>query len=171
MLRENKAQTWSFDLVIGITIFIIAIIVFYLYVINFSNEREETLTSLSYDLQIVSSNLLSEGSPKNWTPDQVYIPGIVSNKRIDETKIKDFYTLVQTDYAGVKRLLNTKFDFYFFFSEKIETDTGFVDGIGKYGVNRTNIIDIENPKNILKITRITIYRNKPMPLSLYLWKK
>ena len=44
-----------------------------------------------------------------------------------------------------------------------------VDGIGKPGVSRNTGFD--DAKNLVKITRYTIYRDKPMIAYLYIWEE
>ncbi len=167
---NHKAQVWSLDAIIGVTIFTSAIILFYVYAVNFSDDAQVALTEMQNDGKFVSSNLLSEGSPRNWNLTHVEVPGISNRNRINQTKL-DLLYLVNQDYNKTKRLLNTRFDYYFFFNQPLTANNTLLDGIGKPGLNRTTIISIENPRNIVKTQRYVIYQNEPAVLTLYLWEK
>jgi len=168
-IKSKKSQAWSIDLIVAITIFISGIIIFYIYILNFSNEGEEAINDLFYDGNIITSILLSEGSPSDWNQLNVLSPGLTSNDKINETKLEKLYNFANSDYKKLKSALNTKFDFYIYFTEKISINGTLVDGIGKTGVDRENIIQVEAPRNIVKITRITAYKNKPTEMNLYIW--
>ena len=168
-MKSKKSQVWGLDLVIALTIFLVGIVIFFIYALNFTNEAEENLDALFNDGNIIANILLSEGVPADWNSGNVVAPGLLYNNQVNETKLERFYNLVNSDYAETRKILNTKFDFYFYFTEKIDINGNEVDGIGKLGVNRDNLIEIEQPNNIVKITRITLYKNKPTQLNLYMW--
>ncbi|MBI2047116.1 hypothetical protein HYT26_03065 [Candidatus Pacearchaeota archaeon] len=169
LIKNKKSQVWGLDLIIASIIFMAGIIVFYLYAINFSTEAEESLDTLFNDGNFISNVLLSEGVPAGWSGSNVSSPGLVSQSKINETKLEGFYSLVGSDYQKSKRMLNTKFDFYVYFTEKMSINSSIIDGIGKSGVNRTNILESESLQNIVKIERFTIYNNKPTQLNVYVW--
>ncbi len=168
---NTKAQVWSLDVIIGVTLFLSAIILFYVYAINFSDEAQEKAQDLENDGKFVSSNLLSEGSPSDWNLTHVDVPGIANKNRINQTKLDLLYLLNSQDYNTTKRLLNTRFDFYLFFTQPLTANGTQIDGIGKPGLNRTTVITLEDPKNIIKTLRYVIYQNEPTVMNLYVWEK
>lgn len=171
-ISQKKAQVWSLDVIIGVTLFLSALLLFYVYGVNMSSENQETAKELEEDGKFVSSNLLSEGSPRNWNDTNVQVPGIANKNRINQTKLELLYILNSQDYNRTRRLLNTRFDFYLFFSSANMTVSGSpVDGIGKPGINRETISSLENPRNIMKTSRYVIYNNEPTVMYLYLWEK
>jgi hypothetical protein len=167
---SRKSQVWGFDLMIALVIFVVGMVLLFMYALNLSGEASSKLDSLNYDSNVISAFLLSEGSPYDWTQNNVVIPGILSDEKINQTKLENFYNLVSLDYNKTRKIFNTNYDFYVFFSDKIEISGG-IDGIGKAGVNRTNIIQVEQPENIVKQTRFTIYNKTPIQLSIYVWEK
>lgn len=167
---NTKSQVWTLDVVIGVTLFLAALVLFYVYTINFSDQAKTTAQELENDGKFVSSNLLSEGSPKDWNLTNVKVPGISNNNRINQTKLDLLYQLNQ-DYNKTKRLLNTRFDFYLFFTQSMKANGTQIDGIGKPSLNRTTILTLENPTNIGKTSRYIIYQNEPTIMTLYLWEK
>lgn len=162
---STKSQAWGLDLVIALCIFVIGIMAFFLYSINFSSEGEEKLDYLLYDGNAIANILLSEGSPLNWNAGNVTFPGLISENKINETKLENFYYLVSSDYQFSKKTLNTKYDFYLFFPDSMNINGTIIDGIGKPGANRTNIVS----DNLIKVQRVVVYQDKPIQLNLYIW--
>lgn len=160
MMVSKKAQGWGFDLIVGLAIFIAGILTFYLLSLNTYNETSDTIKSLSYEGQIVSDNILSDGSPENWNNSNVIRIGIMSDNKINETKLAQFYSLSKTNYALTKSLFNTNNEYYFFLSDPMVINGSTTIGIGKQNVNESNLI---------KITRYTIYKDKPVTANLYIW--
>ena len=155
-LMNKKSQAWGLDLFVAITIFLLGLIGAYIYAINFLNESQEILESLYSEGTYISDLILSEGVPSNWTLGDVRIPGILSNKKINQTKLDNFY---QIDYDELKNLLNAKNEFYFNFSN-MEVSGQPIEGIGN---------PPSNPENMLQIERFTIYKNKPIKFTLFIW--
>lgn len=163
----KKSQIWGFDLLIAVAIFLFGIIIFYFYAMNFNNESAEVMESLIKDGNIMSNMVLSEGSPSNWTLDNVLSPGILSSNKIDEIKLSLMINLTRDSYNFARTLFNTKFDFYFFLDEKINSEGNLYDGFGKPGVERNNLGEY---KDLIKVERFTVYKNKPVKLTLFIWK-
>ena len=166
-MPNKKAQIWGIDLIVGIFIFLMGLIILFFYAVNLKGNTGD-IEDISLVGDTISENLLSEGTPINWTEENVIFPGLISQNKVNETKLQMFYNLNQ-DYPKFKGILETKYDFYIYFSEPMSLEAGQVDGIGKPNVNRDNIIEHENPKNIFKVTRVIAYNNKPVTLNIYLW--
>lgn len=161
MPKNKKAQAWGFDLMMASIIFIAGIIAFYLYALN-TPETETTLNSLAYDGNLIASSLLSEGFPENWDTTNVITLGILTNNKINQTKLELFYTLTTTDYAKTKSLFNTNYDYYIFLSDANFTVSGSpIQAIGLQPSSQTNLI---------KISRIIIYENRPLTLNIEVWE-
>ena len=166
-MPNKKAQIWGIDLIVGIFIFLMGLIILFFYAVNLKGNTGD-IEDISLVGDTISENLLSEGTPIDWTEENVIFPGLLSQNKVNETKLQMFYNLNQ-DYPNFKGILKTKYDFYIYFSEQMDIEGEQVDGIGKPNVNRNNIIEQENPKNIFKTTRVTAYNNKPVTLNIYLW--
>jgi len=168
---NKKAQVWSIDLAVGLIIFLVGVLILFFYAMNLRGGSSEILDDLFLTGNSLANNLLSEGSPTNWTETNVVFPGLLSENngnKINQTKLQYLYNLNQ-DYANLKKILKTKYDFYIYFSEQMIIEGGAIDGIGKPGVDRDNIVSIENPKNLVKIERVSVYNNNPIILNIYLW--
>jgi hypothetical protein len=131
---------------------------------------------MQYDGKIISKMILSEGYPPDWNSTNVLKIGILSSNKIDETKLWMFYNLTKDNagYKNSKHIFNTKYDYYFFLVPSIKPISPLdpeLDGIGKPGLDRNTIIPIENPKNLIKVTRFTIYKDQPVTAYVYIWEK
>jgi hypothetical protein len=165
-MRINKrGQAWSIDLVVGVIIFSVGVLIFFIYSVNQAGEAKESLEGLSYDGDILFSNILSEGYPQDWNENNVVKIGILDEDRINETKLERFYNFANNDYARTKSIFNTRYDYYFSFSN-MTINSAAIEGIGKPGTDLNNI----NAINLLKITRFSIYKNKPITIYLYIWE-
>ncbi|MCH7568382.1 MAG: hypothetical protein IIA87_03090 [Nanoarchaeota archaeon] len=165
-MRSKKAQAWGFDLIIASTLFLMGIVVFYFYSLNYPTEGGEILDSLFYEGDIIAGTLLSDGYPDNWDQNNVVRVGILTNDKINETKLERFYTLTNETltpggYAKTKSLFNTKYEYYVNFSTQMNISGGEIDGIGKQPTDT---------KNLIKITRFVSYQNKPTTLYVYIWE-
>jgi len=159
-MKNKKAQAWGIDLMIALSIFLFGIIAFYLYALN-SPQNQTQLDSLLYEGSLVADNLLSEGSPSNWNEGTVTKLGILSNSKINETKLEMLYNLTESDYPRTKFILGTKENFFINLSEPITIQSETIDGIG---------LSPTDPTNLVRISRLTIYKNKPVNLEVYVWK-
>ena len=161
ILTHKKSQVWGFDLIIGVTIFAVGILIFFIYSLNKPGEAEESIKKLSYNGNLVSESVLSEGYPENWNSANVIVPGILTGNKINNTKLEELYLLADSDYTKTKSLFNIRENYYILLSEKITLSFGEVDGIG---------LEPMNPKNLIKINRFTIYNDKPVNLYIYIWE-
>ena len=162
-MKSKKAQAWGTDLVIAFTIFSFSIIFFYFYSFNYSSETEDILELLTYEGNFIADSLLSPGYPNPWDESNVLEIGITTNGKINQTKLNTFYEFTQNDYEKTKRVFGTKYDYYFLMEDPINST---LEGIGKPGINSTNLEAL----NLMKITRFTIYQNKPTTAYVYIFQ-
>ncbi|MBI2449633.1 hypothetical protein HYV49_05035 [Candidatus Pacearchaeota archaeon] len=148
----KKAQVWSLDIIVGVTIFIIAIIIFYIYTINLSDEAESSSDDLNIDADFISSNILSEGSPRNWNKTNVLIPGIVTDNKINETKLVALAQLSKDNYDKSRQLLGTKYDYFVFLENK--------DGLVYFGKNQCGIGSAKATEQNISIFKVAYYIGK-----------
>jgi hypothetical protein len=153
----SKAQFWGIDLMVAMIIFSVAIAVFYIYSLNQPSETEQNFENLFYDGGVIADALLSQGYPEDWNSGDVVTLGILSSGKINETKLERFYDLASSDYERTRQIFNTGYNYWFFLSEEM-------DGIDGIGLNQTN------PRNLVKVTRFSIYKNKPVTVYLYIWE-
>ncbi len=169
-MMNKEAQAWGFDLMIASVLFLTAMVIFYLYSLNYPSESQDALDTLKYEGDFIAESILSEGYPMNWNKNSVIKIGITNGNKINETKIEAFYNLANYDanpsgYAKAKLIFSTQYDFFFNLSQEIQIEGSAIPegGIGRNFVN-------ENPQNVIKITRLTIYQEKPATMNLYIWE-
>jgi len=159
--KTKKAQAWGVDLIVASIIFIIGILSFYLYAINTPQELKTTIEKLSYQGDVIANSLLSEGYPQNWDEENVLILGILSENKINKTKLERFYNITLNNYEKTKFLFNTNYNYYVKFQENITINSNSINGIGKSS---------ENAADIIKVSRIIVYNDKPSTLEIEVWK-
>jgi len=162
---KKIGQVWSIDVMVAFTIFLLAIIIFFVYSVNYSGEADETFQQITYDGEIILRNIFSEGHPQDWNSSNVINIGIMSENKINETKLERFYDLVQNNYSTTKNIFKTTFDYYFFLDKNMTINSLEIEGFGKLGTNKSNI----NATNLIKITRFTVYKYKPVTANIYIW--
>jgi hypothetical protein len=169
-MKSKTAQGWGMDLIIAVSIFTMGLVAFYIYSLNSPGEAKENLETLSYEGRILANTILSEGSPANWDAENYFKIGILTNNKINETKLQYFHELTDSDadYNDTKQKFDMSYEYYFYLSDIMDIDGG-IDGIGKPGVDRNS--GYENAKNLVKVTRYTIYKNKPMTAYFYIWEE
>ena len=143
-IKNKKAQGWSLDLVVAGLIFLVGIITLYVYAINYTSQSQKNLDELFYEGNLASELILSEDDF-----------GILSDKRVNQTKLDDY------DYDLKKSMFGLTNDFYFIM------DNLTIEGSPEEYVGKINIT---NTESLIQITRITIYKEKPTKFLLYVWK-
>jgi len=172
---NKKAQGWGMDLIIGVTIFTFGLVAFYIYSLN--SPGEDNLENLFYEGKILANTILSEGSPENWNEDPGTVTkiGVLSNNKINQAKLESFYDLTSTEegYENTKKLFDITYDYYFYLNDEMDINEDgslMIDGIGKPDFDKDNPVS-SDIKNLVKITRYVIYKNKPMTAYFYIWEE
>ena len=159
--RGRKGQAWGIDLGVAFIIFFAGVVVFYFYALNQPNETEDLREILSYEGNSIASSILSEGYPKDWNSNNVVTIGILSENKINETKLGRFYNLSLYEYAKTQNIFNTRFKYYYSLDKNMSIEGKELEGIGAKPANT---------KNLIKITRFSIYQNKPTTAYVYIWE-
>ena len=156
----KRSQAWGIDLSIASIIFIAGIVMFYLYTINQQGD-EGNAASMFYQGGVLADSILSTGYPVDWDLSNVEKIGILTDNKINETKLENFYNLSKSDYLGTRSLFKTRYHYWFFLSENMTIDSSEVEGIG---------LKPSSEMNLVRITRFTIYQNKHLTAYVYIWQ-
>ena len=157
----KRGQAWGFDLIVASMLFVSGIVVFYMYSLNSPEEATTSFGSLSSEGKIIADSLLSEGYPSNWNVTSVTRIGLLTNDKINESKLNEFYNLSTSNYYLTKSLFKTKYEYYVSFSPNIQIGNQSIDYIG---------YKPSSSKNLIRISRFTIYRNQPLTINIYIWE-
>ncbi|MFH1425566.1 MAG: hypothetical protein ABIG28_02435 [archaeon] len=156
----KRGQAWGFDLIVAVVIFLAGMMLFFLYALNFSSERDEVFDVLSYEGKIIGDSLLSEGFPVDWDSGNVVTIGILSDGKVNDTKLLEFYNLAEGDYNRTKKMFNVLNDYYVFFEEPIVVEGTTIDGVG---------VQESDQKNLVRVSRVAVQGNKIKNLNIYVW--
>lgn len=159
-MKKKRGQAWGFDAMIAAVIFSAGVITFYLFALNYSAAKSQIVEDLTYDANNIADSILSEGLPTNWNESVVTKIGILSDDKINNTKVAQFYNLSIEKYPLTKSQFNTRFDYFFNLSEPLIINNVPVTGIGHPPVNA---------KNVVRVTHFSAYNNKPVTVYILTW--
>lgn len=160
-MKNKEGQAWGFDLMVASILFIMGMASLYVYTINYPLGEAEPVHSMLYDATNIASIIFSEGYPSNWDQTNVVRIGILTDNKVDEVKLANFYNLANTNYKSTQGLFRTKYNYYLYFSEPMNISGNLVEGIG----NKSS-----SPNDLFQITRFVAYRNKTITANVYLWE-
>ena len=147
ILIHKKAQAWSLDLMVAIMIFMMGISILFFYALNFQSQISSDINRLEYEANSASSLLLKNEEP-----------GILSENKINQTKLEEFYYL---NYSAQKSILGLENDFYAVMQELT------INGTSQNYIGTQNDTAVNS---IIKSSRVVIYQNKPIKFEVYVWK-
>ncbi|MBU0906524.1 MAG: hypothetical protein KKD18_04605 [Nanoarchaeota archaeon] len=148
---KKEGQAWGFDLVVGMVIFIVGIVSFYLYTTNLSGASQEVIGQLQQEGEMIADSLMSEGSPIDWDASNVARIGVLSDARINETKWAEFKSLT---YGRTKALFRVRNEYFVYIGNDV------ANGVG---------LDASGATNLVKITRVVVYNQSVATLNIYSW--
>ena len=165
---STKGQVWTLDFIIGIVLFVLVGIVFYVYTINIL-PQQRTFGQLEQDAASIASGLVSAGFPLNWTPSTVQSVGMSDgNGRLDTQKL---VYLTSISYKDTRNYLGTSRHFVLFFEDKdgapltINGTTQY----GKAGVTKSNVLSAESPDHLATVYRLLFYNGQIIRVGVYVW--
>ncbi len=168
-LKMRRAQIWSIDLIMGISIFLIVAMLYFAFVNNISAETQDSFDRLYSEVTIISDKLLEQGKPHGWNRSNIEEIGITDGHyRLNSTKLN--YT-ISLDYSSLKLLLNARSDFLVFFQNKTEETVSLAGTtyLGKPGITEQNLHSIEDPDNLVAAKRFIIFNNSIYIMVAYSW--
>ena len=129
-VKNKRGQTWSFDLIVAVIVFIVVVGIFY-SVLNKSNEGVIDTQALESNAKSISHQLNCDVSP-------VHPPCFIENGEINQVKLAAVAAL---DYDELKELLGTDEDFCIYLLDEEDRVIPVVDestpgiGSGSYLLN------------------------------------
>ena len=161
-----KAQIWSLDLSVSVTIFLTVIVAF-LFTFNLlsadASRQSELFSMQDAALEITEALVRSPGLPQGWTNTTVQAIGLAEKENVlNESKVLFFLSL---DYNQSKVLLSLTASQYLFQLEHPNSSLWTLQGqnITK-GLNYTGALDV------VSVERYALLQGKPARLRFLLWR-
>ena len=163
----KKAQVWSIDFVVGLSLFSLLIVVTTYFLIN--SNQDNSFEIMHREASYLSNTIISSGTPDEWNETTVIVPGILSDGRLDFEKLAFLNSL---SYETLKSLYSVRADFAFFFRNK--TDYFEVGDQCSYGYNLPSIdcipdLSALNYDDLVVINRFIPINNSIKNVVLYVW--
>ena len=171
----KKTQLWYMDFIIGVTIFLLIVIVAFNYITSNYTLQGKEINEILHAADRVSETLLGEGIPSNWTIENVTSIGVTTDHTLDISKLIMLKNFSLWNYDRTKSILNLEFDYLLFFQDRYGNLLNFTNFsfIGKPGFNSTNL-EIDEPEDITRIARYVVLRNNGyaeiISLNILLWE-
>lgn len=177
-MRNLKGQFWSFDVIFSVVIFGVAITVMAFTWFNINNELAlaygNGATLMELQLQTLSQNLLSPGTPADWqalvnTTNSLTWTGMSvgltdPTGKISPDKLNAIASMASYNYQGTKQQLGIAFDYYVTVASNPSYGAGINASFGRnplknraltvYTQSRSSFID-----GIPVIVNITMWTN------------
>lgn len=157
---KRRGQAWGLDLTVASIIFLIGLTTFFIYSTNYNYSDQQRIKDLTEKGDSISNYLLSSGEPENWNISNVIKIGLTTNGKINQTKLESFHNLSTDNYNLTKSLLNIRYDYFINASSKLNINGEDIFGIGREPTSN---------KDIIKISRVTVYNNEPITLYVEIW--
>ncbi|RMD67315.1 hypothetical protein D6817_01900 [Candidatus Pacearchaeota archaeon] len=163
LIKQKKAQVWSFDLIVASIIFLSVILFFYLLTINLQTDTFSEQKKLQREANALADNLLSSGTPQNWNETNVVKIGIADDGKLNKTKLLAFKNLAESDYTRTKSLLGISDNYYINFTQPINANGFSIDTIGSVPSAE------QNYSNLAVATRAVAVDGKIVILKVNVW--
>lgn len=162
---NKKSQTWVFDYLTGFFIFIFIL----LLSINLikSIDAHSQYENINREVDFISNALMSTGVPTNWNSSHVSVPGLLSDYKMNQTKLENFDSLT---YGRSKALLQVTGEYWFYF----QNESGIMNISGKC-VHGYTFEDCEIPEVTTEYSdmawseRIIVFDSKIISLMVVSW--
>lgn len=162
-----KSQISTLDLIISLLIMSIVLVFSVKQLTTLFQDKE--FSSLSSEAVRISNYLLSEGFPKNWTNTTVIRIGLMTNNRINTTKLEQFMNM---SYNLTKGYLNA----FHYYAVEFSNSSGPLKAINCSkapdfieACNITDSLIALKPKNIVRIDRLAVYNKSIIKVVVYEW--
>lgn len=173
-----KAQFWSFDVVFGVIIFSFAITVLAFTWFNISNQLSLGYSNgasvMQMQLQSLSQNLFSTGTPINWQSAvntsnsitwgavSVGLGSAQSPGSLSSSKIYTLLSMSNLNYPASKQALGVGFDYYITIKSISKYGSGINISVGSSPYNKTAL-------TIYVANRNSVLNGVPVTVQMLLW--
>ena len=172
----REAQTWSFDFIIGTTLFVIAgvVAVKMLSGMSFGSGFED----VKRDAEAISEQLMSRGIPYDWTNETVLEIGLLTGEKLDRQKW-DYFSSINHSRAKLLFGVQSEYSIMLWHANASINATipppclvGFPILDSTQTANGTDCSmqpNLSSEDNVVKLTRIAAFNGTLMSLTIYVW--
>lgn len=182
-MRNKTGQVWTFDLVVGVLIFGMAMFIFFKAYMNFTYDAQANFDELLIDSKSVSNALVYTGYPTDWNTTNYQRIGITDGtSTIIQEKLRMFKNLSETDYPSLRASFSIRNDFFVMFVDDNQTLINVTDNISFIGppnVEPADVISNNSVEDLARITRFITFETNNSPFNrtkepgimvVYTWK-
>jgi hypothetical protein len=179
--RLRKGQVWSYDLIVGSIIFVIAMGILAFFWWSARTNISENKDAMVAESAKVSDVLMSPGIPANWNMlvkltdqstwanvQQIGLAEDWGSNILSIDKLYKFTNMSLLNYPAVKSKIRSRYNFYM--ELKLRNNSVEV-GVKMNGTNIQAGLPYNEltAKTIAKTDRVAVYNNTVVILKLYIW--
>jgi hypothetical protein len=181
---SKKSQLWISDYTLSLLLFVVAILIASKIVIN-SFTTNTVFAELRSDASKISEILVSEGYPPDWNDTGVIRPGLLTGKRLNETKVINAMNMGKTNYSGFRPKLQTRYEYMVVFEQPdgniIPFNTSLTEAfcaIANYSIaphfepatgECDNVSFNFKHTNLVRLDRLVVYNSSIKRMVVYVW--
>jgi len=184
---NRKSQVWISDYIIGLLLFVLAIIFSVKIIIN-SFSTNVDFNEMKNDASKISEILLSEGYPPDWNIQNtqnctdIIRLGLLTEKRLDSDKVSKAMNTSYCNYTSLRTKLQAKHEFVVIFErpdgDMLEFNDSCTLGSSTVTINKKAgpPVDCHNISftpvsysNMVKLDRILVYNSSIIRMVVYTW--
>lgn len=172
-IKNKKSQVWLSDYTLSMLLFALAALIAVKIIIN-SFSATTDFQDLKSESAKISEILLSEGFPADWTNDTVIRPGLLTGKRLDETKVIHAMNNTYINYTFLKFMLQAKHEFAVVFESPNDGLINFsnsfcVIGNSSVSLDCLNVSFNFNYHDMVQLNRLVVYNSSIVRMVVFIW--
>lgn len=160
---KKRGQVWYTDFVIGVLVFSIMVVAYFYYVEHQEASDQNLENYLLSEAKSISSYLVTEGYPEDWTASNVSTVGLTNGKqRIDDDKLAEFNSWT---YDERKANLHTTKEYYFY----LQHLNGTI--YNRQCIDMPTCTDWNGSEYLVSHERLLIHDSKIVRMKLYIYQQ
>lgn len=180
----RKGQVWSYDLIVGSLLFVLAMAILAFFWWSVQTNMAENKDAIIRDSIKVTDVLMSPGIPPNWdqlvnlsnqttwsSVQQIGLADSWGNSSLSINKIYALYNMSVTNYSYSQSLIRSNYNYYLLFAFRNTSNSNLEQPVLMNGTNLTAGFAYNDTivKALSRVDRIVVYNNSIVIMRLYLW--
>ena len=167
LLFRNKGQVSTLDFVVGFSIILVTLVLGLRYVTEAAAPGE--FDDIQQQAVAMSQSLMSEGVPADWTVDDVSAVGLMSDNKLNKSKVD---LMASMSYGGMRQVLDSDFQLYVYFTNRTHTINVSGCGFGNDDIltgGCTVDLSMVDYSHIVRIDRFVAYNDSILTMVVLVW--